>query len=280
MKTGLLFVSPVRKTLSKRMPQARQFMPCVGLLVFLGCFTFIVVPDVEKPTGQPPVEQAGSLPTIVIDPGHGGNDEGARNHGLVEKQMTLDVAQRVERMLRSFNFPTVLTRRDDRYVSLADRVATANKIDNSVFLSIHFNQSRDGSGNGVETFYADQKIPPDLDWTWIGFFSKPQPPVVDNGETLAGFIQTSLVTKLNGQNRGIKSRSLYVVRHTRCPAVLVEGGFISNLFEAQLLTNSDYRERLAAAMVEGILSYEKTLHRPAQPSKLASSVLLPSQQKD
>lgn len=255
-------------------------MPCVGLLVFLGCFTFIVVPDVEKPMGQPPIVQAGQLPTVVIDPGHGGNDEGARSHGLVEKQMTLDVALRVERMLRSLNFPTVLTRRDDHYVSLADRVAVANKIDNSIFLSIHFNQSRDRSGNGVETFYADQKIPTDLDWTWIGFFSRSQPPVIDNGEALAGFIQTSLAIKLNGLNRGIKSRSLYVVRHTRCPAVLVEGGFISNMFEAQLLTNSDYLDRMAAAMVEGILSYERKLDRYQQPSKLASSATVPPKQKD
>jgi N-acetylmuramoyl-L-alanine amidase len=279
MKAGFFFASRVRKTPSK-MPLNWQIMPCVGLLVFLGCFTFIIVPDVEKPMGQPPVELAGRLPTVVIDPGHGGNDEGARSHGLVEKQMTLDVALRVEQMLRSLNFPTVLTRRDDHYVSLADRVAIANKVDNSIFLSIHFNQSRDGSGNGVETFYADQKIPPDLDWTWIGFFSKPQPPVVDNGETLAGFIQTSLATKLNGLNRGIKSRSLYVVRHTRSPAVLVEGGFISNMFEAQMLTNSDYRDRLAAAMVEGILSYEKSIQRSGPPSKLASSTVLPSKRKD
>ncbi len=255
-------------------------MPCVGLIILLGCFSFIVVPDLERPMGQPPVETAGRLPTVIIDPGHGGNDEGARNYGLKEKEMTLDVALRVERMLRSLNFPTVLTRPDDRYVSLAERVAIANKIDNSIFLSIHFNQSRSGQGNGVETFYADQKIPPDLDWTWIGLFSKPQTPVVDSGETLAGFIQTSLASKLNGLNRGIKSRNLYVVRHTRCPAVLVEGGFISNLFEAQMLTNSDYRDRLAAALVEGILSYEKTLQRPAPPTKFASSAAIPSKKKD
>lgn len=255
-------------------------MPCVGLIVFVGCFTFIIVPDTDKPSERKSTARQSALPVVVIDPGHGGNDEGARSHGVTEKAMTLDIALRVNRMLAAFNVPTVLTRGDDRYVALSERVAIANKIDNAIFVSIHFNQSADQSGNGVETFYADQKVPPGLDWTWIGFFSKPAPPQTDNGETLAGFIQTSLVSRLSEFNRGIKSRSLYVVRHTRCPAVLVEGGFLSNLMEAQLLTNTDYRDRMAAAIVEGILSYEKTQQRTEPPSKLASSANLPGKGKD
>ncbi len=239
-------------------------MPCVGLIVLAGCFTFIVVPDDDRfmePRLAAPANA--SLPTIVIDPGHGGNDDGAKGNGLVEKELTLDVAQRLQKILHTYNFPTVLTRQSDNYVALADRVAAGNKFEDSLFVSIHFNQSRVGAVAGVETFYADSKVPPEQEWTWLGFFDKPVVPPADNGETLAGFIQASLVMKMESSNRGMKTKMLYVVRHTRAPAVLVEGGFLSNPLEAQLLKNADYKDRLAAAVAEGIVNYQKT--RPTQP---------------
>jgi len=72
-------------------------------------------------------------------------------------------------------------------------------------------------------------------------------------------------------NRGIKGRELYVVRHTRCPAVLVECGFINNPLEAQMISNGEYRERLASAIAEGIMSYQKTRPQPTVPTKLAKA---------
>ena len=95
-------------------------MPCVGLVVLGGCLTFIVAPD-EGPTLESRLSSAlnPTFATVVIDPGHGGNDEGARGGGLKEKDLTLDLALRVEKLLGTFNFPTVLTRRDDTYVSLS-----------------------------------------------------------------------------------------------------------------------------------------------------------------
>lgn len=247
-------------------------MPCVGLVVFLGCFTFVIVPDFENPAA--PEKQslvAEGTPTVVIDPGHGGVDEGTEFFHLTEKDMTLDVALRLEQILRGFNVPTVLTRRDDHYVALSERVTVANKVSNSVFVSIHFNQSSAPSATGVETYFADQKLPPSQDWTWIGFFSRSDTPALDNGETLAGFIQASLVMRMDATNRGIKSKALYVVRHTRQPAALVEAGFLSNPLENQLLRNADYRERLANSIAEGILTYLRTTRPNAVPSKLAST---------
>ena len=252
----------------------RNAMPCVGLVVLGGCLTFIVAPD-EGPTLESRLESAVSpaMATIVIDPGHGGNDEGARSNGLKEKDLTLDLALRVEKLLGAFNFPTVLTRRDDSYVPLSERTAIANKIDNAIFLSIHFNQSRDSSATGVETFYATEKVPPESAWTWIGFFSKPEPASGDVGEDLAGYIQASLVTRTDAANRGIKARELYVVRHTRCPAVLIEGGFINNPLDARLLGNTEYRDRLAMAIAEGVMTYQKKRPRPVKPpEKLAQTV--------
>ena len=251
----------------------RNAMPCVGLVVLGGCLTFIVAPD-EGPTLENRLSSAlnPTFATVVIDPGHGGNDEGARGGGLKEKDLTLDLAFRVEKLLGTFNFPTVLTRRDDTYVPLSERAAIANKIDNAIFLSLHFNHSRDSSATGVETFYATAKVPPESAWTWIGFFSKPEQPPGDNGEDLAGYIQTSLVTRTDAANRGIKARELYVVRHTRCPAVLVEGGFINNPLDARLIGNTEYRDRLAKAIAEGVMTYQKTRPRPVKPpEKLAQT---------
>lgn len=246
-------------------------LPCVGLVVFLGCFTFVIVPDFDNPAApeKQPLATEG-WPTVVIDPGHGGVDEGTEFFHLAEKDMTLDVALRLEHILRGFSLPTVLTRRDDHYVALPDRVAVANKVSNSIFVSIHFNQSSSPAAGGVETYYADQKLPPSQDWTWLGFFSRSDTPILDNGETLAGYIQASLVMRMDATNRGIKSKALYVVRHTRQPAALVEAGFLSNPLENQLLRDADYRQRLATSIAEGIMSYIRTTPSPAAPSKLAS----------
>lgn len=250
--------------------RVKNAMPCVGLVVLAGCLTFIVAPDEEATEESRLAAALGSLPTVVIDPGHGGKDDGARSHRLTEKELSLDLALRVEKVLKTFSFPTVLTRRDDTYVSLAERAAVANKIENAVFVSLHFNHSRNNGATGVETFYATEKVPPESAWTWVGFFTKPEDEPSDNGEDLAGYIQTSLVSRTEAENRGIKKRPLYVVRHTRCPAVLVEGGFLNNPLDAQLLANGEYLDRLAKAIAEGVMTYQKNRPRPAAaPAKIA-----------
>ncbi len=242
-------------------------MPCVGLVVLGGCLTFIVAPD-DGPTLESRLNSAlnpGAFATVVIDPGHGGKDEGARSYGVKEKDLSLDLALRVEKLLSAYHFPTVLTRRDDTFIPLAERAAVANRIDNAMFVSLHFNQSRDSTATGVETFYASSKVPPESAWTWIGFFSKPEPLSDDDGEDLAGYIQTALVTRTDATNRGIKARELYVVRHTRCPAVLVEGGFMNNPLDARLIANPEYRDRLAKAIAEGVMTYQKSRKSSVKP---------------
>ena len=250
----------------------KNTMPCVGLVVLAGCLTFIVAPD-DGPTLESKLEAAlNPFPTVVLDPGHGGKDAGARGNGLVEKNLSLDVALRVEKILKPFNFPVVVTRRDDTFVSLEERAAIANRLEHAIFVSIHFNHAPDRASTGVETFYASEKVAAEPEWTWIGMFNKPEVNAPDNGETLAGFIQASLVMRTDAVNRGIKGRELYVVRHTRCPAVLVEGGFINNPLEAQLISNVEYRERLAHAVAEGIMSYQKTRpHTDPPAQKLAQT---------
>ncbi len=244
-------------------------MPCVGLIVLGGCLTFIVTPD-EQPSLESRVAAATArFPTVVLDAGHGGKDEGARGQGLVEKDLTLDVTQRTEKLLQQYGFKTVLTRTDDRFLTLAERSAIGNRIDNAIFVSVHFNHADSGASSGVETFYASEKVSPEDSWTWVGFFSKSEPANLDRGETLAGFIQASLVARTEATNRGIKGRPLHVLRHTRCPAVLVECGFISNPMESRTIANVEYRDRLAKSIAEGVMNYTKSRPRPPTPPEFA-----------
>jgi N-acetylmuramoyl-L-alanine amidase len=237
-------------------------LPCVGVVVFAGCLTFLIAPD-ELPSMPGSSDKSGQgLPMVILDPGHGGADGGGKGRGLLEKDLTLDVAQRTERLLKLAGFPTVLTRYEDKYVALKERARIANQYDDALFISIHFNKDSASQSYGIETFYAKQKLAVKEEWTWVGFFNEPERPS-ETGEHLAGAIQASVATRTEARNRGIRGRDLYVVRHVRCPAVLIEGGFMSNAFDSQLLKNGDYRERLAMGIAEGVMSYQKSRSRPA-----------------
>lgn len=242
--------------------------PTVGLLTLAGCLTFLVAPE-EAPMD---VHVAAALspsvlPTVVIDPGHGGRDEGARGYGLVEKDVALDLASRVEQQLQVFGFKTVMTRRNDTYVSLPERAMMANQVEFSVFVSLHCNNSPSSTAAGIETYFATEKVAPEPEWSFVGFFAKPEPMASsDRGENMAGYVQASLLNRTEAGNRGIKARPLYVVRHTRAPAVLVEAGFLSNPFEARMLATAEYRERLAGAIAEGVAQFARTMPPPPKPA--------------
>jgi N-acetylmuramoyl-L-alanine amidase len=247
--------------------------PTVGLVTFAGCLTFLIAPEdgFSRRQATAPIDPA--LPAIVIDAGHGGRDAGARAHGLVEKELTLDLALRIEKLLEGRGFSTAMTRRDDSYLSLPERVEIANQIDHSLFVSIHFNKSSNTQAAGVETFFATEKLLPEPEWTFAGFFARRHPDdLPDRGENLAAYVQAAMLNRTAASDRGIKARAFYVVRNTRAPAVLVEGGFLSNAFEAQLIANPEYRDRLAEAVVEGIVQYAETLPKlPPPPRKLAGT---------
>ena len=235
---------------------------CVGLVVLAGCFTLVIAPDAEEDDdrGSPLVQ----LPTVVIDAGHGGKDEGAKSKGVLEKTLTLDVAQRLERVLNGRGFPTAQTRTEDVFVTLSERAQIANRVKSpAIFVSIHFNQGSGKEIAGIETFYADNKVPIVSDWTWVGFFSRPEP--LDTGEELAAEVQYAVVLKTGARDRGIRARHLYVTRHTRLPAVLVEGGFITNRMESHLLNEDHYADTLATGIADGIETWWRTRHKLVPP---------------
>jgi len=255
----------IRRLLWANSLRSKSSLACVGLVVLAGCFTLVIVPD-EDDDGDRTFPRA-FLPAVVIDAGHGGKDEGAKSRGVQEKILTLDVALRLERILNRRGFPTIQTRTDDVFVALAERSNIANRVKGTaIFVSIHFNQDNGRESAGIETFYADVKVPPVNDWTWVGFFSRSE--ILDTGEELAAEVQYAVILKTGARDRGIRARHLYVTRHTRLPAILVEGGFISNRMESTLLNEDHYAETLAEGIANGIESWWR-LHHKALPPVLA-----------
>ncbi len=181
---------------------------------------------------QPQARRTAGFDTVVIDPGHGGLDEGTAWYRVREKDMTLAVALRLEKLLRDRNIPCVLTRRTDTYVSIDDRVKIANTHRHSLMLSIHFNASPDPEAAGFSTYYFAQS---------------------PSGKFIAQTLQTALDEARATTNRGIKAQNYAVLVRTDASAVLVECGFLSNRAEAHQFTTAAEQQRLAEALARGIL---------------------------
>ena len=169
--------------------------------------------------------------TVVIDAGHGGKDSGApsKSTGQLEKNLTLDTAKRLRAELAG-SFDTILMRSDDTFVDLDERVARASRYGDAVLVSIHFN-SGPSSLRGPETYY----------WR------------VDS-HGLAVRLQRAMtqVSPAPSANRGLVRRRLRLTRNPLIPCVLVEGGYLSNPAEAQLIGDPAYRQQLAAAIAAAI----------------------------
>ena len=181
--------------------------------------------------------------------------------GVLEKDLTLDVAHRVDRLLEAEGIATVMTRLGDNYVSLAERAAFANRVSDCIFVSIHFNEDNRPVSTGVETYYAAHQITPGSFMTsWLPFLWRAlsESPNLES-QSLAGFIQEALVARTQATDRGTKAKQFFVIANVTSPAVLVEGGFLTNKEDNFRLMSEDYREQLAAAIADGILRYRDAL---------------------
>lgn len=205
-----------------------------------------------------------TFPVVVLDPGHGGQDSGAMCGNMLEKDLTFDVARRLDRQLQAKGLATVMTRMGDSYISLAERAALTNRVPDCVFVSIHFNEgNKEGTSTGIETYYADHQITPGAPVVpWLPFLQRAstQTPNIES-QSLAGFIQDALVRQTQATNRGTKPQQYFVIANVRHPAVLVEGGFINNPSELAKLGEEQYREQLATAICGGIVRYRDLLRQ-------------------
>ena len=203
----------------------------------------------------------GPIRRVVIDAGHGGNDSGSIQAGVQEKDLTLDVALRLDRLLQAKGLRTTLTRPEDRTVSLAKRATAANEEEDCVFVSIHFDEGTRAAASGVQTFYAAQQrgAGPRLAG-WIPFLSQGNPSTQTlESRSLAAFVQEAMVKRTGAIDRGTTAQQFYVVANVRHPAVLVEGGFLSNKDEVARLGDAKYREQLAIGICEGILRFREVV---------------------
>jgi N-acetylmuramoyl-L-alanine amidase len=239
----------------------------LGVLLMVASFVWLQLTSVvELATFRRPLAKAQLFPVVVIDPGHGGQDSGAMVGGILEKDLTLDVAQRVDRLLQSQGLATVMTRVGDGYISLTERVALINRVPDCILVSIHFNEGNKAVSTGVETYYADHQVVPGKPIVaWLPFLQKAafQMPNVES-QSLAAFVQEALVARTQASNRGSKVGQFFVIANVRHPAILVEGGFLSNKDDIAKLSSVDYREQIAAAISEGVFRYRNLLkQRPA-----------------
>lgn len=172
--------------------------------------------------------------TVVIDPGHGGRDLGAADSHVYEKHINLDVSRRLERSLREAGFKTVMTRTRDEFIALSERSAKANRYRNAIFVSVHFNSSYRAAALGIETFYRSS-----------------------NSEKFAQLVQRELIKNVGATDRGVKTANFSVLRRTKHPAILVEGGFISNKSERSAMLDPQYRQVVADSIARGIIQFKK-----------------------
>ncbi|MEN9975202.1 MAG: hypothetical protein RLZZ282_1208 [Verrucomicrobiota bacterium] len=176
--------------------------------------------------------QAGNFRTVVIDAGHGGQDNGAQWGKVYEKHLALDTATRLEINLKKMGYQTVMTRRSDYFITLPQRVNIGNSHKNAIFVSMHFNYTWKKDVSGLETFYYSSE-----------------------GQRLAQCVQNSLMRRTRTVNRDAKFARFYVLRYSTLPAILVEGGFVSNENERNRIKSGAFRESIARSVAEGIQRY-------------------------
>ncbi|WP_051359459.1 N-acetylmuramoyl-L-alanine amidase [Paucisalibacillus globulus] len=170
--------------------------------------------------------------TIVIDPGHGGKDPGAIGHNdVLEKDLILITSLKIAEQLVETGATVILTRVDDSFVSLNDRVLISNQADSDVFISIHFNAFPEDYVGGINTYYYQ------------------------SGKGLAHNIQHALSQEVPLRNRGVIQSNYRVLRDNNSPAILIELGFITNKTELTTIQSDSYQDKVARAIANGLIEY-------------------------
>ena len=192
--------------------------------------------------------------SIFLDPGHGGSDTGAISQGVREKDLTLSVYNKVSSKLASLGFTVLTSRTTDKDVDLVDRAEEANNAGADMLLSIHFNSGGRGVARGIETYYYQSQadIP-----SKINQANHNNPERLEKSKKLALKVQQNLLYQTGASDRGVKRASFAVLRETSIPSILVELGFLDNPEELSKIRTSEYQDRLANGIVDGIIAYYK-----------------------
>jgi N-acetylmuramoyl-L-alanine amidase len=211
---------------SRRCPAiVRRMFECLRLRFVICNLSFVIL--LASCATQP------TFRTVVLDPGHGGHDPGTTQRGVSpEKIWTLDLAFRLKNRLVQGGFSVILTRQSDVFIPLEDRVLIANAQPNVIFVSLHFNSTPKRDIQGVETYYDTNR-----------------------SAKLANKVQQSILQLPGVFDRRVKTAPYYVIRRNANPAILIEGGFLSNPVESRRIASPSYRDALAEQIYQGILAY-------------------------
>jgi N-acetylmuramoyl-L-alanine amidase len=242
-------------------------------------------PAVAPAAPAPRLRRARNRPKIVLDPGHGGDDPGAQGYAI-EKEITLDLARRLARLLRTrLHAEVVLTRDDDQTLALKERTARANAEDADLFVSIHANANETGRLRGIETYYLDNstdrgtlrlaKLENGLDLlrpkngeASLRYILSDLVQVgkLDDSVRLARSLQRGLVDRLRPRysgivDLGVKRGPFYVLVGAYMPCVLVETAFLTHPVEGRRLAREDYRDQVALGLYAGIARFVADLSK-------------------
>lgn len=199
--------------------------------------------------------------TVIIDAGHGAHDSGAKGIYGYEKNYALDMALRLEKSLKQKGFKTLLTRRTDTFLTLSQRVAIANKQKDAIFISLHFNSSGSRDANGVETYALAPQGTRSTNGgsPWNSMLSGN----VRDAENiaLATAVHAHVIHELRPIDRGIKRARFNVLRGINKPAILFEGGFVTNKTEGRMIHDPNHRQKMADSIANAIVKFRTAVSR-------------------
>ena len=191
-----------------------------------------------------------TVPLVVVDAGHGGHDGGAVANGVIEKNLSLDIANRVKKELQASGLRVVMTRTDDSFLSLDERAALAGTHQAAAFVSVHLNTDGAGSGaEGIETYFAESQTLSSRQLVPAGSNQRHNE---GSSAEFASAVQHLVCGATKAENRGTKARDYAVVARAVCPAVLVECGFITSASESVRLKQAGYRDKIANGIARGV----------------------------
>ena len=216
-----------------------------------------VIEPVMRPSK---IKGAEKIDTIVLDAGHGGHDRGALSPYGCEADYTLDTVLRTRALLMQAGFKVVLTRTNDTFIPLGERTRIANQYTNALFIAVHFNSG--GAGTGLETYTLAPRGVPSMmaDGPRVSDLELCQGNANDaENMALATATHASLVVRSKMFDRGIKRARFVVIRDIQIPGVLIEGGFLSNLYDARIIAMPAYRQQMASCILQAVQNYRRAV---------------------
>ncbi len=221
------------------------------------------VTKIIEPVMRPgKIKDAERIRTVVLDAGHGGHDSGASGPLGLEKAYALDVVLRAGELLKKEGYEVKYTRSKDVFVPLEERARFANKQDNALFFSVHFNKSSSNSATGIETYALAPRGVPSMDedhLSYSDFKENPGNAQDPQNVALAAAVHSAMVNNLRVADRGIKRARFVVIKNIKIPGVLLEGGFMNSPNDSRLIASGDYRQRIAGSILQAVKAYTRSV---------------------